>query len=82
MDQNLDAIIIEDFMLYPHIKQGFSYMETPRLLGVMEMHAHMLDIPVVFQRAVDVSGLKKENKRVLERTNKRSAGTSRLILLS
>ncbi len=60
MDQNLDAVIIEDFMLYPHIKQGFSYMETPRLLGVMEMHAHMLDIPVVFQRAVDVSGLKEE----------------------
>jgi hypothetical protein len=60
IDQKLDAVIIEDFMLYPHIKQGFSYMETPRLLGVMEMHAYMLGIPVVFQRATDVSGLKEE----------------------
>ena len=70
MDQELDVIVIEDFMLYPHIKQGFSYMETPRLLGVMEMHAHMLDIPVVFQRAVDVSGLKEEvlvNRGILEK---------------
>jgi hypothetical protein len=57
IDLGLDLMIIEDFMLYPHVKQGFSYMETPRLLGIMELDASVKEVPVVFQRAVDIAGL-------------------------
>jgi hypothetical protein len=74
LDPELDLVIIEDFMLYPHIKQGFSYMETPRLLGVLEMQADLFDIPLVFQRAVDISALSDEvliNRGVLEKRKNR-----------
>jgi hypothetical protein len=57
VDPGVSLMIIEDFMLYPHVKQGFSYMETPRVLGIMEFEAHKKEIPVVFQRAVDIAGL-------------------------
>lgn len=57
IDPEVSVMIIEDFMLYPHVKQGFSYMETPRLLGIMELEANKKDIPVVFQRAIDIAGL-------------------------
>ena len=55
LDPDLDLVIIEDFMLYPHINQGFSYMETPRLLGILEMQAELFDIPAVFQRATNIA---------------------------
>lgn len=57
IDPEVSVMIMEDFMLYPHVKQGFSYMETPRLLGIMELEAHKRDVPLVLQRAVDVAGL-------------------------
>ena len=74
LDPELDLVIVEDFMLYPHINQGFSYMETPRVLGVIEMQADLFDIPLVFQRAVDISGLSDEvliNRGVLEKRKNR-----------
>jgi hypothetical protein len=60
LDPELDLVIIEDFMLYPHISQGFSYMETPRLLGVLEVQADLFDIPVVFQRAANIAAWSNE----------------------
>lgn len=74
IDLGLDLVIMEDFMLYPHVKQGFSYMETPRLLGILEMHASILDIPIVLQRAVDISVLTDEvliNRGILEKKKNR-----------
>jgi len=74
IDPELDLVIVEDFMLYPHIKQGFSYMETPRVVGIIEMQADLFDVPLVFQRAVDISALSDDvliNRGVLEKKKNR-----------
>jgi hypothetical protein len=60
LDPELDLVVMEDFLLYPAVNQGFSYMETPRLLGVLEMQADLFDIPIVFQRAINIAALKEE----------------------
>lgn len=76
LDPELDLVIVEDFMLYPHINQGFSYMETPRVLGIIEMQADLFDIPFVFQRAVDISALSDDvliNRGVLEKRKQNMA---------
>lgn len=70
LDPELDLVVMEDFMLYPHINQGFSYMETPRILGVLEMQADLFDIPVVFQRAANIAAWNEEvliNRGILEK---------------
>ena len=59
VDPELDALIVEDFMLYPGVSQHYSYMETPRLIGVLQMQAYALDIPITLQRATEVSMLKE-----------------------
>ena len=60
LDPELNLVVMEDFLLYPAVNQGFSYMETPRLLGVLEMQADLFDIPIVFQRAINIAALKEE----------------------
>lgn len=60
LDPELDLVVMEDFLLYPAVNQGFSYMETPRLLGVLEMQADLFDVPIVFQRAINIAALKEE----------------------
>jgi hypothetical protein len=74
LDQGLDLIVMEDFMLYPFVKQGFSYMETPRLLGILELSADTFGIPIVFQRAADMAHLKEDvliERGILEKRKNR-----------
>ena len=59
LDPELDMVIVEDFMVYPGVNQSYSYMETPRLIGVLQMHAHLLDIPITLQRAVETHMFKE-----------------------
>ena len=66
----LDALVVEDYLLYPSVNQSFSYMETPRLIGIIQMHAHILDIPTIMQRATETSFLKESflvEKGILEK---------------
>lgn len=56
IDPELKHLVVENYMLYPHVNQGFSYLETPRLLGIIEMDAHKKGIPVTFQMAKDTVG--------------------------
>ena len=70
LDPGLDVVVVEDFMLYPGVKQAYSYMETPRLIGVLQMHAHLLDIPLELQRASEVHMFNEEvliNRGILEK---------------
>ena len=70
LDPELDLVIVEDFLLYPSVKQVFSYMETPRLLGILEMQADLFDIPIVFQRAVLAAAITEDylyDKGILEK---------------
>ena len=74
LDQGLDLIVMEDFMLYPFVKQGYSYMETPRLLGILELSADTFKIPVVFQRATETSHLTEDvliERGILEKRKNR-----------
>lgn len=69
LDPGLDKVIVEDFILYPSNKM-WSYLETPRLIGVLQMHAHLLDIPMVLQRATEVHMFNEEvliNRGILEK---------------
>ena len=70
IDPSVDQVIVEDYRLYPHIKQGYSLMETPRLLGVIEMHCDILGIPIVFQTASQTTGYSDSvllNRGILEK---------------
>jgi hypothetical protein len=70
IEPELDALVVEDYLLYPSVNQSFSYMETPRLIGIIQMHAHILDIPTILQRATETSFLKEAwlvEKGILEK---------------
>lgn len=70
IDPTVDQVIVEDYRLYPHIKQGYSLMETPRLIGVIEMHCAILGIPLVFQTASQTTGYADNvliNRGILEK---------------
>ena len=74
LDQGLDQIVMEDFMLYPFVRQGYSYMETPRLLGILEITADTLGIPVAFQRASEMAHLTEDvliERGILEKRKNR-----------
>lgn len=53
---NPDFIVIEDYLLYASKSQSQinSRFETPRLIGAIELHCWSKDIPLKFQKAVDV----------------------------
>lgn len=56
IDPLLSHLIVENYMLYPGGFQTFSYLETPRLLGVIEMDADKKGVPLTFQMAKDTTG--------------------------
>ena len=49
-------IVIEDFTLDPRraMQQSHSKMETPKLIGILQLHCQQKDIPYKMQRAVEV----------------------------
>ena len=49
-------IIIEDFTLDPRraLQQSHSKMETPKLIGILQLHCKQNNIPYKMQRAVEV----------------------------
>jgi hypothetical protein len=56
IDPSLKHLVVENYMLYPGSFQTFSYLETPRLLGAIEMDAHDKNVPLTFQMAKDTTG--------------------------
>lgn len=50
------AIVIEDFMLDPKraLQQSHSRMETPKLIGIIQLHCSTHNIPYTMQRPTDV----------------------------
>lgn len=78
-------IVIEDFMLDPKraLQQSHSRMETPKLIGIIQLHCSTHNIPYVMQRPTDVKTrwadyileykkyiVKYRNTYVLPNTNK------------
>lgn len=49
-------IVIEDFMLDPKraLQQSHSRMETPKLIGIIQLHCSTHNIPYAMQRPTDV----------------------------
>ena len=49
-------VVIEDFTLDPRraLQQSHSKMETPKLIGIMQLHCTKNNIPYKMQRAVEV----------------------------
>lgn len=49
-------IVIEDFTLDPRraLQQSHSKMETPKLIGILQLYCQQNDIPYKMQRAVEV----------------------------
>ena len=49
-------IVIEDFTLDPRraMQQSHSKMETPKLIGILQLHCQQHNIPYKMQRAVEV----------------------------
>ena len=78
-------IVIEDFMLDPKraLQQSHSRMETPKLIGIIQLHCSTHNIPYAMQRPTDVKNrwadyileykkyiVKYRNTYVLPDTNK------------
>ena len=78
-------IVIEDFMLDPKraLQQSHSRMETPKLIGIIQLHCSTHNIPYAMQRPTDVKTrwadyileykkyiVKYRNTYVLPNTNK------------
>ena len=49
-------VIIEDFMLDPRraLQQSHSHMETPKLIGIIQLYCKTHNIPYAMQRPIDV----------------------------
>lgn len=49
-------VVIEDFTLDPRraLQQSHSKMETPKLIGILQLHCQQHNIPYKMQRAVEV----------------------------
>ncbi|MFA6755771.1 MAG: hypothetical protein WCR97_04695 [Bacilli bacterium] len=51
-----DYVVMEDYLLYPSKKscQSYSRLETPKLIGIIELVCYMNERKIHLQRAVDV----------------------------
>lgn len=65
VNPSIDVVIIEDYRLYNHAgmsaaQQTGSYLETPRLLGLLEFWAKHNNIEIVWQMARDTQAYKED----------------------
>lgn len=69
-------VIIEDFTLDPRraMQQSHSKMETPKLIGILQLHCKQNNIPYKMQRAVEVKNRWADHileyKKYIQKKNK------------